>query len=131
MAKGLMSCLKKRDLIQDVTTGREILIKSGLEYLNQGRTLESLEFFERSQDSEGLRTLQKRGLEEGDPFLYKQACKSLKESPDPAAWKRIGEIALSQGRFHQALTAFKALADESKIKEMEQLIADLNQNDHE
>jgi hypothetical protein len=79
MAKALMSCLKKRGLIQEVTTDRETLIKFGQEYLQQGRWLEALEFFERAPDPEGLQTLKKRGLEEGDPFLYKQACRFLKE----------------------------------------------------
>jgi tetratricopeptide (TPR) repeat protein len=131
MAKAFLSCLKKRNLIQEETTGRETLIKFGQEYLNQGRWLEALEFFERAPDPEGLQTLKKWGLEEGDPFLYKQACRFLKESPDPADWKLIGEKALSQGRWQQALTAFKALADESKIQEIEQLIADFKKNDHE
>lgn len=131
MAKALMGCLKKRDLIQEVTTSHETLIKFGQEYLQQGRWLEALDFFERAPDPEGLQTLKQMGLEEGDPFLYKQACRFLKENPDPADWKSIGEKALSQGRWHQALTAFKALADETKIQEIEQLIADFNKNDHE
>ena len=131
MAKAFLSCLKKRVLIQEVTTSRETLIKFGQEYLQQGRWLEALEFFERAPDPEGLQTLKKRGLEEGDPFLYKQACRFLKESPDPADWKMIGEKALSQGRWHQALTAFKVLVDETKIQEIEQLITDSNKNDHE
>jgi len=131
MAKAFLSCLKKRVLIQEATTSRETLIKFGQEYLQQGRWLEALEFFERAPDPEGLQTLKKRGLEEGDPFLYKQACRFLKESPDPADWKWIGEKALSQGRWHQALTAFKALVDETKIQEIEQLITDFNKNDHE
>jgi len=131
MTKVLMSCLKKRNLIQEVTTDRETLVKFGQEYLNQGRWLEALEFFERAPDPEGLQTLKKRGVEEGDPFLYKQACRFLKENPDPAEWKLIGETALSQGRWHQALTAFKPLADETKIQEIEQLIADSKKDDHE
>ena len=131
MNKAFLSCLKKRVLIQEVTTSRETLIKFGQEYLQQGRWLEALEFFERAPDPEGLQTLKKRGLEEGDPFLYKQACRFLKESPDPADWKMIGEKALSQGRWHQALTAFKVLVDETKIQEIEQLITDFNKNDHE
>lgn len=131
MAKALMGCLKKRDLIQEVTTSHETLIKFGQEYLQQGRWLEALDFFERAPDPEGLQTLKQKGWEEGDPFLYKQACRFLKESPDPADWRSIGEKALSQGRWHQALTAFKALADETKIQEIEQLIADFNKNDHE
>jgi tetratricopeptide (TPR) repeat protein len=131
MDKSFLSCLKKRVLIQEVTTRRETLIKFGQDYLQQGRWLEALEFFERAPDPEGLQTLKKKGLEEGDPFLYKQACRFLKESSDPADWKLIGEKALSQGRWHQALTAFKALVDETKIQEIEQLITDFNKNDHE
>jgi tetratricopeptide (TPR) repeat protein len=131
MDKSFLSCLKKRVLIQEVTTRRETLIKFGQDYLQQGRWLEALEFFERAPDPEGLQTLKKRGLEEGDPFLYKQACRFLKESSDPADWKLIGEKALSQGRWHQALTAFKALADETKIQEIAQLISDFKKNDHE
>jgi hypothetical protein len=131
MAKAFLSCLKKRDLIQEVTTSRETLIKFGQEYLRQGRWLEALEFFERAPDPDGLETLRKKGLEEGDPFLYKQACRFLKEGPDPADWKLIGEKALSQGRWLQALTAFKALADETKIQEIEQLISDSKKNDHQ
>jgi hypothetical protein len=131
MAKAFLSCLKKRDLIQEVTTSRETLIKFGQEYLRQGRWLEALEFFERAPDPDGLETLKKRGLEEGDPFLYKQACRFLKEGPDPADWKLIGEKALFQGRRLQALTAFKALADETKIQEIEQLISDSKNNDHQ
>ena len=131
MDKSFLSCLKKRVLIQEVTTRRETLIKFGQDYLQQGRWLEALEFFERAPDPEGLQTLKKKGLEEGDPFLYKQACRFLKESSDPADWKLIGEKALSQGRWHQALTAFKALADETKIQEIEQLIADFKKDDHE
>jgi tetratricopeptide (TPR) repeat protein len=131
MDKSFLSCLKKRVLIQEVTTRRETLIKFGQDYLQQGRWLEALEFFERAPDPEGLQTLKKKGLEEGDPFLYKQACRFLKESSDPADWKLIGEKALSQGRWHQALTAFKALADETKIQEIAQLISDFKKNDHE
>ena len=131
MDKSFLSCLKKRVLIQEVTTRRETLIKFGQDYLQQGRWLEALEFFERAPDPEGLQTLKKKGLEEGDPFLYKQACRFLKESSDPADWKLIGEKALSQGRWHQALTAFKALVDETKIQEIAQLISDFKKNDHE
>ena len=43
MAKMFLSCLKKRKLIQEVTTDRETW-SIGREYLNQGRWLEALEF---------------------------------------------------------------------------------------
>jgi hypothetical protein len=122
MAKGILSCLKKRDLIQEAETNGEALKRLGREYLNQDRPLEAFEFFEAARDREGLESLKEKGLEDGDPFLYRQACKQLKLTPDPADWQKIGEKALADGRHRQALAAFRALADESKIKEIESLI---------
>ena len=116
MAQGLLGCLKKRALIQDEGVNPEVLRRYGREYLSQGRDLEAVVFFEQARDEEGLRALKTRGLEAGDPFLYKQACRLLKEIPDPADWKTIGEKALAAGRYLQALTAFRALPDEPGIR---------------
>jgi hypothetical protein len=90
--------------------------------LDQGRLLEAIELFEAAQDREGLGLVLAKGLEYGDPFLYRQACKLLKINPDPADWQKIGEKALADGRYHQALAAFKFLSDEPRIQEIERLI---------
>lgn len=129
MGKGVLGCLKKRDLIQDEGADRESLGRYGREYLSQGRPLEALEFFEQARDEDGLRSMKDLGREEGDPFLYKQACRLLKENPDPADWKIIADKALAGGRVHQALAAFRALNDEGKIQELERLIDELKRHD--
>ena len=122
MAKGILSCLKKRDLIQEAGANQEALRRLGREYMSQDRLLEALELMEAGQDREGLEELRKKGLNEGDPFLYRQACKLLKRNPDPADWLKIGEKALAVGRYQQALAAFRVLGDESRITEIEGLI---------
>ena len=131
MAKGYLNCLKKRELIQDEAANREVLGRYGRDYLNQGRPLEALEFFEQARDEEGLRALKALGVEEGDTFLYKQACRLLKETPDPADWKTIGEKALAAGKYQQALTAFQAIPDEPRVQEVERLIYELTQHDEQ
>jgi hypothetical protein len=122
MAKGILSCLKKRDLIQEAGANQEALRRLGREYLSQDRLLEALELMEAGQDREGLEELREKGLNEGDPFLYRQACKLLKRNPDPADWLKIGEKSLAVGRYQQALAAFRVLGNESRIKEIESLI---------
>jgi tetratricopeptide (TPR) repeat protein len=122
MAKGILNCLKKRDLIQDAGENTEALRRLGRDYMSQDRFLEALEFFEASQDREGMERLREKGLEEGDPFLYRQACKLLKVNPDPADWHQIGEKALAAGRYQQALAAFKSKSDEARVQEIENLI---------
>lgn len=129
MAKGLLSCLKKRDLIQEGSSDREALNRYGREYAAQGRSLEALEFFEQTRDEEGLRALKTRGLEEGDPFLFKQACRLLKEIPDSADWKTVGEKALAAGRTLQALAVFRSLGDDVRIGEVEKMVKELYQHD--
>jgi tetratricopeptide (TPR) repeat protein len=129
MAKGILSCLKKRDLIQEAGTNAETLQRLGREYLSQNRSLEALEFFEAARDREGLELLKEKGLEEGDPFLYRQACKLLKINPNPADWQKIGEKARAAGRYQQALAAFKASSDDVRIKELESLINEQYRHD--
>jgi tetratricopeptide (TPR) repeat protein len=129
MAKGILSCLKKRDLIQEAGTNAEALQRLGREYLSQNRSLEALEFFEAARDREGLELLKEKGLEEGDPFLYRQACKLLKINPNPADWQKIGEKARAAGRYQQALAAFKATSDDVRIKELESLINEQYRHD--
>ena len=121
MAKGILSCLKKRDLIQEAGANQEALRRLGREYMSQDRLLEALELMEAGQDREGLEELREKGLNEGDPFLYRQSCKLLKRNPDPADWLKIGEKALAVGRYQQALAAFRVLGDESRITEIESL----------
>jgi hypothetical protein len=129
MAKGILSCLKKRDLIQEAGENTEALRRLGRDYMSQDRFLEALEFFEASQDREGMERLREKGLEEGDPFLYRQACKLLKVNSDPADWHRIGEKALAAGRYQQALAAFKFKSDEARVQEIENLINEQNRHD--
>ena len=129
MAKGILSCLKKRDLIQEAGANQEALRRLGREYMSQDRLLEALELMEAGQDREGLEELREKGLNEGDPFLYRQACKLLKRNPDPADWLKIGEKALAAGRYQQALAAFKFKSDEARVQEIENLINEQNRHD--
>jgi hypothetical protein len=121
MAK-ILSCLKKRDLLHDPGIGGEELAQYGREYLKQDRPIDALDFFEKAQNLEGIRQIREWGIEQGDPFLLQQTSKMLKEPAPEGTWKKIGEKALAEGRYHQALVAFKALADEEKIQEIQALI---------
>ncbi|MCU0580455.1 MAG: hypothetical protein MUF69_13075 [Desulfobacterota bacterium] len=114
--------MKKRDLIQEAGANQEALHRLGREYMSQDRLLEALELMEAGQDREGLEELREKGLEEGDPFLFRQACRLLKLNPDPADWQTIGEKALAAGRYQPALTAFRFGSAEARIQEVENLI---------
>jgi hypothetical protein len=120
MAK-IVSCLKKREMLHNTSISRDELAQYGWEYLKQDRPVDALDFFEKAQDLEGIRKIREWSLEQGDPFLLQQTGKLLKEQVPEDSWRKVGEKALGAGRFQQALMAFKARADEEKIKEIQTL----------
>ena len=123
MAK-IVSCLKKREMLHNTSISSDELAQYGWEYLKQDRPVDALDFFEKARDLEGIRKIREWSLEQGDPFLLQQTGKLLKEQVPEDLWRKVGEKALGAGRFQQALMAFKALADEEKIKEIQTLIKD-------
>jgi hypothetical protein len=46
----------------------------------------------------------------------------LKEQVPEESWRKVGEKAKAAGRHQQALMAFKAVADEEKIQEIQALM---------
>jgi hypothetical protein len=121
MAK-ILTCLKKRDLLHNPNIGRDELAQYGWEYLKQDRPVDALDFFEKAQNLEGIGQIRKWSLDQGDPFLLQQTGKLLKEQIPDDSWRKVGEKALTAGRLQQALMAFKALADEEKIQEIQTLM---------
>lgn len=123
MAK-IVSCLKKRELLHNTSIGSGELAQYGWEYLKQDRPVDALDFFEKARDLDGIRQIREWSLEQGDPFLLQQTGKLLKEQVPEDSWRKVGEKALGAGRLQQALMAYKALADEEKIQEIQGLIRD-------
>jgi hypothetical protein len=118
----LRSCLKKRDMLHDPNFSSGEMVQLGWEYLKQDRPVDALDFFEKAGDLDGIRKIRDLSSELGDPFLLQQASKLLKEPIPEPSWKQVGEKALADGRYLQALTALKALADEEKIQEIQALM---------
>jgi hypothetical protein len=118
----IVSCLKKRDLLHNPQVTADQLSQYGREYLNEARLVDALNFFEKGQHLEGIRQIRERSIEEGDPLLLQQTCKILKENAPEEAWRKVGEKALADGRFQQAMTAFKAIQDEEQIEKIQTML---------
>jgi tetratricopeptide (TPR) repeat protein len=120
----ILSCLKKRDLLHNPNISNDEFVQYGWEYLKQERPVDALDFFEKAQNLEGIQRIREWSLEQGDPFLLQQTSKMLKEQVSEAeeSWRKVGEKAKAAGRHQQALMAFKAVADEEKIQEIQDLL---------
>ena len=118
----ILSCLKKRDLLHNPQVDSDQLAQYGLEYLNQGRLADAFDFFEKAKNTEGIRRIMEKSIEQGDPLLLQQTSKLLKEVAPEEAWRKVGGKALSDGRFQQALMAFKAVHDEEQIEKIQTML---------
>lgn len=117
-----LTCLKKRDLLHNPNASPEELKRLGKEYLEEGRAVDALDFLEKAGDREGIARIRDLSIEQGDIFLLQQTAKLLQAPIEEKDWRATVEKALEEGRFREALTAFKALGDEKKIEEIQALL---------
>jgi cytochrome c-type biogenesis protein CcmH/NrfG len=118
----LLSCLRKRDLLNSDRTDPAQLGHLGTRYLEEGRISDALDLFEKAHDREGLTSLLTRCLAEGDFFLYRRVSRVLGISPAAGDWTKLGDAALSLGKLHFARSAYREAGAPEKLIQVETLI---------
>ena len=88
---------KQRILFQD-SPDKAQLTAWGDFYLEQGRTYDALEFYERAEAKEPLRKLVKQGIREGNQFLYRRALQALKDEPRASDLEELASHCNRAGR---------------------------------
>jgi tetratricopeptide (TPR) repeat protein len=121
--KNLLSCLRKRDLLNSDRSDPAHLGRLGTRYLEEGRISDAIDFFEKADDREGLTSLLKRCLAEGDFFLYRRVSRILSIAPAPEDWNKLGDAALSLGKLHFARSAYREAGAPEKLIQVETLIS--------
>lgn len=120
--KKLLSCLKKRDLLNSEKVDKAELLKLGERYLHEDRLSDSIDFFEKAQHVEGLIQLREKSAAEGDYFLYHRLAKILEDSPSSEEWIRLGDNALSLGKLLFARLAYQQADNHAKAAQVEKLL---------
>ncbi len=121
--KNLLSCLRKRDLLNSDRSDPARLGHLGTCYLEEGRISDAIDFFEKVHDREGLTSILKLCLAEGDFFLYRRVARVLGISPTAEDWTKLGEAALSLGKLHFARSAYREAGAPEKLIQVETLIS--------
>lgn len=115
---GLPPCLKKRRLLNDPGMSPAVCRQYGEKFLEVGWWEDALEFFHRGNDAAGREKIKAHCLETGDAYLLARLGKQA-----PEVWRRVGEAALSRGKFHFARRAFELAGDEDQTAMVAGLIA--------
>ena len=121
--KGLLGCLKKRDLLNSDRSDPTQFVQLGTTYLEEGRISDAIEFFEKARHRAELDSLLERCLEEGDIFLYRKVARILGVSPGPDQWIKLGDRALSLGKLYFAHSAYREAGSPEKLAQLERLLS--------
>jgi hypothetical protein len=120
--KKLLSCLKKRDLLNSGKAEKAELIKLGERYLLEDRLSDAIDFFEKAEHFEGLTQLKEQCVAKGDYFLCQRIAKILEESPPSEEWIQLGDNALHMGKLLFARLAYQQAHTPEKVAQVEKLL---------
>jgi tetratricopeptide (TPR) repeat protein len=121
--KKLLSCLRKRDLLNSDRVDPAQLRHLGTRYLEEGRISDAVDLLEKADDREALTSIRARCLGEGDFFLYRRLSRVLGVSPGAGDWTKLGDAALSLGKLHFARSAYREAGVSDKLIQVETLIS--------
>ena len=101
--------LQRRHLIErDLPPAQALKLADA--YLEQGRTLEAVDFLRKAQATDRLATLRDEAVAAGDAFLLRVVATALGEPPDRATWLALAERAEATGRERYAADARRQAA---------------------
>jgi tetratricopeptide (TPR) repeat protein len=120
--KKLLSCLKKRDLLNSGKADKSELVKLGERYLQEDQFSDAIDFFEKAEHWEGLMQLKEQCVAKGDYFLCQRLAKILEEFPPPQEWIQLGDNAFNLGKLLFARSAYQQAENPEKMDQVEKLL---------
>jgi len=118
----LLSCLRKRDLLNSDSVDTAEFINLGARYLEEERISDAVDYFEKAGYQEGLTQVLELCLTEGDYFLFTRLARILSLDPSPEQWTLLGDNALSQGKLLFARSAYQKADLPEKLVQVERLL---------
>jgi hypothetical protein len=112
----LMSCLKKRDVLNNSNADPEALIREAEMFLEAGYIQDALDFFAKAGFEAGIKRILAWAVEEGNFFTAETASKALGQDLPSSEWAALGDKALEKRKYHFALKAFTRAGDNEKIE---------------
>lgn len=94
---GIPDPLKRRHVVtSDQTPAQALAIAEA--YLEDGRTLEALDFLQKAEAGERLAELRQQAVAEGDAFLLRAVARSTGETPAASEWTALASAAEAAGK---------------------------------
>ena len=98
------------------------IIAHGDNYLKAGRIFDAIDAYQRANYAPGLEKIREIAESTGDVMLFQQAMKALGRVIPEDEWNRVGQQALSLGKYTFSLFAFEKSGNESMRERVKTLI---------
>ncbi len=103
----LLSCLDKRELLNQSAVSVDKLLKWAVLYEQEGMLSDAVDFYERANAAESLEKLLNVAREEGDTFLVGRILRALNREIPAQEWVSLGERARELGKHAYAREALR------------------------
>jgi hypothetical protein len=112
----LLSCLEKRDLLNQPAASVDGLVQWGDRYLDAGFVHDALDFYEKAGAMEALAPILQAAQSEGDAFLLRRVCAVLGRQPTSNEWLAVAEQAERLHKQRFACKAYEAAGAEDRCE---------------
>ena len=113
---------QKQGILHKKDAKPEELKNWGRKFLENGWIRDAIVFFQKAEDREGLLSIRRKMIEEGDVFLFRQTLLGLDEAASEDEWRQLGDRALALGKMQFAREAYRMMGDRKGIDKIDKLI---------
>jgi hypothetical protein len=114
--KALLTCLEKRELLNESVVSVDKLLEWGQRYEDAGLIYDAVDFYEKIGARDELTRLLEMAKLEGNVFLVSRLCKILKAELTSQEWLNIGEQAERVGMLTFAAEGFRRAGKDLQSK---------------
>ena len=115
----LLSCLEKRDLLNQPAVSVDTLMQWGDRFLEAGFVYDAVNFYEKAGAKEALMRLLEMARNDGDVFLLRRLCALLGREPSADEWLAVAEQAERQGKDQFAWKGYLGAGDQDRSDEVQ------------
>jgi hypothetical protein len=120
--KDRLSCLEKRDLLNQTAASVETLLHWAERSLQEGYVHDAVNFYIKAGATEALKGLFERSRDEGDFFLFRRLCLATGHEPGAEEWLALAGKAEELGKVAFAAEAYRAAGAEDQVERLLSLL---------
>lgn len=93
-----LSCLEKREILNEAASSAEVLLSWGEHYEEVGSLHDAVDFYEKADARDHLFRVLRRAQDTGNFFLFRRICRILGHDPNSDEWLQLASRARELGK---------------------------------